>query len=119
MPSDPGNRQGRPSRDARWIAATVLGRVTEDGAFASAALAAELGRARPDRRDASLATEILYGTLRILPAIDEILAPRLRKPLASLDPFARAVLRTAIYQLGALDRVPARAVVHASVELVR
>ncbi len=46
----------------------VLARVEKEGAFASAALEAELERAvQLDARDRALATELVYGSLRVLP----------------------------------------------------
>ena len=50
---------------ARDIAFEVLRRVEEGGAYASRALDAALARAgRLDPREAALATELVYGTLR-------------------------------------------------------
>ena len=52
----------------RDVAARVLARVDEDRSFASAALQAELSRAvQLEPRDRALATEIVYGSLRVLP----------------------------------------------------
>jgi 16S rRNA (cytosine967-C5)-methyltransferase len=97
----------------------VLARVTDDGAFASRALDAELKRAALPPRDAALATEIVYGALRVLPALDALIAERLTRADARLDPLVRAALRSAAYQLWHLDRVPTHAIVDESVRLVR
>ena len=55
----------------------VLERVAERGAYASRALDAELSRAGLDARDAALATEIVYGALRVLPELDRRIAAHL------------------------------------------
>ncbi|HKU36757.1 MAG TPA: transcription antitermination factor NusB, partial [Polyangiales bacterium] len=57
-------------QSARWVAARVLERVLGQGAYASRALDAELSRNKLAPRDAALATEIVYGALRVLPALD-------------------------------------------------
>jgi len=104
--------------DARSLAAHVLWRVCTDGAYASRALDAELARARLDPRDAALATEIIYGTLRVLPTLDAAYGAHLRRGADALEPLVRAVLRVASYQLLHLERVPPHAVVDAAVGFV-
>jgi 16S rRNA (cytosine967-C5)-methyltransferase len=85
---------------SRRIAFDVLRRVEEGGAFASRALDAALARAGTlDAREAGLATELVYGTLRRALALDAALAPHSRRPLAELDPAARVALRMGAYQL--------------------
>ena len=108
-----------PDQDARTLAATVLARVTEDGAYASRALDAELQRAGLAPRDAALSTEIVYGSLRVLPALDRIIAERLTRADARMDGLVRATLRAATYQLWHLSRLPTHAIVDESVRGVR
>ncbi len=104
---------------ARDVATQVLFRVADKGAFAAAALDAELRRAKLDRRDAALATEIVYGALRAVPELDAALAARLTRPVSALDGLTRAALRAGAYQLLHLGRVPPHAVVDAAVAAVR
>ena len=104
---------------ARGVAIRVIERVTDGGAFASAALDGELNRARLDPRDAALATAIVYGALRVLPQLDRWIASRLHRPDAKLDPVLAAALRAGCYQLAYLQRVPAHAVVDECVGVVR
>lgn len=102
---------------ARRIALTVLVRVERGGAFANRALDAELqSSGRLDPRDAALATELVYGTLRRQLFIDHALAPLCRTPLTELDHETRALLRLGAHQILHL-RVPERAAVHTTVEL--
>jgi 16S rRNA (cytosine967-C5)-methyltransferase len=103
----------------RELAVRVLVRVTDEGAFASRALDAELTRAELPAREAAFATELVYGTLRVLPALDAQLAAHLHKGLERMDPLLRATLRCGAYQLFHLARVPAHAAVDESVKLVR
>lgn len=104
--------------NAREVAAVVLERVATEDAFASLTLDAEISRAQLDRRDAGLATEIVYGALRVLPDLDRVLAQVLTRPDTKLDPLVHAVLRAGTYQLLYLDRVPAHAIVDAAVSFL-
>jgi len=103
----------------RRIAFEVLRRVEEGGAYASRALDAALAQAGAlDPREAGLATELVYGTLRRALALDTALAPLSRLPIADLDPAARVALRLGAYQLLHL-RTPAHAAVGETVALVK
>jgi 16S rRNA (cytosine967-C5)-methyltransferase len=103
---------------ARRIAFEVLRRVESEGAYASDLLHAELG-ASVKTEDAALATEIVLGVLRWRRQLDCLLDRYLKKPVERLDLAVALALRIGIYQLRFLDRVPARAVVNESVELVK
>jgi 16S rRNA (cytosine967-C5)-methyltransferase len=106
-----------PLDTARGVAATVLHRVVVDSAFASRVLDSELARTALDERDARLATEIVYGTLRIAPELDRELDQHLTR--GRPDPFTYAALRTAAYQARCLARVPDHAIVQETVALVK
>jgi 16S rRNA (cytosine967-C5)-methyltransferase len=101
------------------VAARVLERVENDGAFADLALDAEIHRHALATRDVSLATELVFGTLRWQRYLDWILAPHSRRRLPSLDTRVRVLLRVAAYQIAFLERVPAFAAVHDAVTLAR
>jgi 16S rRNA (cytosine967-C5)-methyltransferase len=104
---------------ARDVAAQVLARVDKERAFASAALEAELGRAvQLDARDRALATELVYGTLRVAPWLDGEIARFAPRGTSKLDPRVRAHLRVAAYQLY-FTRVPAFAAVSEAVDAVK
>ena len=107
-----------PPSTARGAATAVLFRIERDGAWATPALDAEIDRARLDRRDAALATAIVYGALRTLPRLDAALDAHLRDP-GGLDGWTRAALRVAAFQLLHLPRIPPRAIVHEAVDIVR
>ena len=108
-----------PPAPARAAAVRVLERVERDAAWADRALEAEVGRRRLAPRDAALATELVFGTLRWQRYLDWILAPHSRRRLAALDPRVRVVLRVSAYQLAFLERVPPFAAVNDAVSLAR
>lgn len=82
-------------------------------------LDAELRLAGLAPRDASFATELAYGTLKMQRALAWSVQTALRRPLESLDPPLRWVLLLGAYQLLYLDRVPAHGAVDESVKLAR
>jgi 16S rRNA (cytosine967-C5)-methyltransferase len=107
-----------PISQARTIAFEVLRRVEAEGAYASDALHAELGpRVTPE--NAALATEITLGVIRWRRLLDFLLDRQLKKPVAQLDLPVALALRMGLYQIRFLERVPARAAVNESVELVK
>src|SRR2546423_1674234 len=103
---------------ARIAAFEVLLRVERTDAYASELLhASQYAELSP--KDHGLATEIVMGVLRWRSALDEWIAKYSSQKLEKLDPEVVAALRVAAYQLQFLDRVPERAAVHESVELVK
>ena len=102
---------------ARAVAIHVLERVARDGAFADLALDAALARQRLSMRDAALATELTYGTLRWQRYLDWVLAPHSRRPLESLEARVLAAVRVAAYQIVFLERIPPFAAVNDAVSL--
>src|SRR5271169_949157 len=103
---------------ARKITYEVLRRVEAEGAYASDVLHAELG-ARVKTEDAGLATELVMGVLRWRRLLDFLLERQLKKPVARLYLPVSLALRIGLYQLRFLERVPARAAVSESVEIVK
>jgi 16S rRNA (cytosine967-C5)-methyltransferase len=103
---------------ARTIAFDVLLRVAKQNAYADDVLRAELdGTVKTE--DAGLATELALGVLRWQRLLDFVIDRYLKKPANTTDVEVRIALRLGMYQLMFLDRVPARAAVHESVELVK
>ena len=104
---------------ARDVAARVVARVVEEQSFAAAALEGELGRAvQLEARDRALATELVYGTLRVMPWLLGEIGRHVPKGIKSVDERVRAPMVVAAYQLW-FTRVPAFAAVSEAVEAVR
>jgi len=102
----------------REAALETLRRV-ERGALARETLDGVLRRRKLEARDRDLARELVQGILRHQETIDSLLAPRLKRPLEKAHAVDRNALRLGAYQLVFLDRIPARAAVHTSVEAVK
>jgi 16S rRNA (cytosine967-C5)-methyltransferase len=87
------------------------------GAWSAEALAAK--SLHLDARDAALASDIVFGTLRRRGELDALIGQYSKRAVDKLDPAVRTALEIALYQLRFLDRVPDHAAVNDSVELVR
>jgi 16S rRNA (cytosine967-C5)-methyltransferase len=104
--------------NARDVARRVLRRVDE-GAYATLALAGELGRARSlTSADRALATELTYGVLKRRRRLDWALAANAPRGLSAIDARVLDALRIGAYQILFL-RVPAHAAVDDAVEAVK
>ncbi len=100
----------------RRVAFEALAAV-EHGAFASDSLR-HLSAAL-DSRNAGLAAQIVFGCLRYRAQLDFLILHYSSRHAESLDEPVRLALRMGIFQLRYLDRVPAHAAVHESVELAK
>ena len=103
---------------ARRIAYDVLRAVGERDAYANLLLPALLRERGLTSRDAALATELVYGTLRGRGGYDAILAICSDRRLDRIDPPLLQVLRLGAHQLLA-TRIGAHAAVATSVDLAR
>jgi 16S rRNA (cytosine967-C5)-methyltransferase len=115
-----GPRQPRPERvsPARLVAFDVLEAVRVDEAYANLLLPARIRRARLSRADAAFATELTYGTLRLLGYYDRVVELAAGRPTTAIDPAVLDVLRLGTHQLLA-TRVPTHAAVFEQVALAR
>ena len=107
-----------PISPARTAAFDILLRVEREDAYASEQLHSAQ-YAMLSSADHALATELVMGVLRWRSLLDQQIAGQSSQRLEKLDPEVLAALRLAAYQLGFLDRVPQRAAVHESVDLVK
>ncbi|GAA3730102.1 RsmB/NOP family class I SAM-dependent RNA methyltransferase [Streptomyces tremellae] len=122
-----GRRTGKPYRrpkkdPARSLAFEALRAVDERDAYANLVLPPLLGKAREqpgfDARDAALATELVYGTLRRQGTYDAVISACVDRPLREVDPPVLDVLSLGTHQLLGM-RIPTHAAVSATVELAR
>ena len=107
-----------PVSPARAASFDILLRVEQQDAYASELLHSQ----RLDRlslADRALTTEIVMGVLRWRSRLDSAIAAQSSRSLARLDPQVLTALRIAAYQLLYLSRVPARAAITESVDLVK
>ncbi len=122
-PAAPARRPARPARrsaptPAREVALAVLRAVTDRDAYANLLLPALLAERGLHGREAALATELAYGTLRGRGSYDAVLAACSTRALADIDPPLLDVLRLGAHQLLA-TRIGPHAAVATSVALAR
>jgi 16S rRNA (cytosine967-C5)-methyltransferase len=103
---------------ARRVAYDVLRAVDSADAYANLLLPHEIARARLDAKDAGLATELTYGTLRRRGTYDAVIAAAADRDVSRIDAPVLDALRLGVHQLLS-TRVASHAAVHETVELVR
>src|SRR5580704_6072601 len=113
-----GGGRGRRADPVRRLAYDVLIAVEQRDAYANLLLPSLLAERGLTGRDAALATELTYGTLRGRGSYDAILALCSDRGLNRVDPPLREVLRLGTHQLLA-TRVRPHAAVATSVDLAR
>lgn len=101
---------------SRTVAFEIL-QLVDKGGYASDLLFAR--STQLNSRDAGLASEIVFGALRFQSQLDFLIEHYSGRSPARLDAEVRIALRIGIYQLRYLERVPAHAAIHESVELIK
>lgn len=112
------NRQSMPVSPARAAAFDILLRVECEYSYASELLHSAAYK-HLSVSDHALATELVMGVLRWRFRLDDEITCAASQPLPKLDIEILIALRLALYQFRWLDRVPARAALYESVELIK
>ncbi len=103
---------------ARRQALAVIRAVRERGAYANLVLPQLLRENRVTGRDAALATELGYGTVRAAGALDEVIGACSSRSISTIEPAVLDLLRLGAYQI-LRTRIPPHAAVSATVNLTR
>ena len=114
----PKAQRRTPGDAVRRAAYDVLHAVETRDAYANLLLPRVLRERGLSGRDAALATELTYGTLRGRGTYDAILDLCSDRPVAQIDAPLRDLLRLGVHQL-MRTRIPAHAAVSTTVDLVR
>lgn len=105
---------------ARQTALQIVYKINEDGAFSNVAMDKELSKnLLKDRRDVSLVTEIVNGTIKNKLYLDHIIQQFSKQKLEKLSPWVRNILRISAYQILFLDKIPESAAVNEGVNLTK
>ena len=107
------------SHSARETALRVLISCRTNGAWADAALKAQLVRDGLDRADAALCSRIVYGVLQNQLLLDHYIGAYCSQRPDHLQPPLLDILRVGAYQILFLDKIPDSAAVNTSVELAK
>ena len=110
--------QRRGTRNPRELVVETLMRI-EDGGFSNIVWDNAMRRSELSDLDKMLATRIFYGTLSNMRLIDALWMDVEPEMLKRADNIVKMTLRSAMYQLVFLDRVPAYSIVSTSVDIVK
>lgn len=103
----------------RKAAVKALLKVENDAAYSNIALNAVLRESGLENADRAFASAIFYGVLDRRITIDFILSKFIKTPLKKVAPFTLEVLRSAVYQIMFMDKVPDSAAVNEAVKLIK
>ncbi|NMB00990.1 MAG: 16S rRNA (cytosine(967)-C(5))-methyltransferase RsmB [Firmicutes bacterium] len=103
----------------RQLAVITLNQLEETGGFLRELVDAQIRSNDLTRVDQGLYTELVYGTVRMRANLDYILQKYSSRPLAKIQLSILNVLRSALYQILYLDRIPVSAAVNEAVRLAR
>ncbi len=110
LPFQPGS--------TRQLAAQILDRIEDEGAFAEPLLDAYLTAClHNDVKNRRLVTQMVYGTLRMRGYLDWIIIHLYRGDFPVMAEGLKNILRMTLYQLFFLDRVPSYAAVNEAVNM--
>jgi 16S rRNA (cytosine967-C5)-methyltransferase len=113
------SRESRPAVSAARAAAfDILLRVERESSYASELLHSQT-YAKLTPTDHALTMELVMGVLRWQSLLDSEIVKSSAQPLSKLDFEILTALRLAVYQFRRLSRIPVRAAINESVELVK
>lgn len=103
----------------RKAAVKALLKVENDSAYSNIALNAVLRESGLENADRAFASAVFYGVLDRRITIDFVLSKFIKTPLKKVAPFTLEVLRSAVYQIMFMDKVPDSAAVNEAVKLIK
>ncbi|EGT5617549.1 16S rRNA (cytosine(967)-C(5))-methyltransferase RsmB [Clostridium perfringens] len=104
--------------NARKIIVEILDNVLLNGAYSNIEINKQFASNNIDPKDKGLITEVVYGTIKYKKMIDIILSSFVAD-IGKIDESVVNILRSAIYQMKFLDRVPPYAIVNEAVNLTK
>ena len=103
----------------RYLAVKALCKVDREGAYSNIALNSFLREYELSRENKALFTSIFYGTLDRKITIDYILKQFIKSGFNKIKPFTLNLLRSAVYQIKYMDKIPVSATVNESVNIIK
>lgn len=106
-------------KTARGAAVEALLLVKENEGYSNIVIDKVLREYELDSRDKRLAAAIFYGTLEKQITLDFYISFALKDKDQKLNSIVAVILRSAVYQIFCMDKIPASAAVNAAVELAK
>ncbi len=103
----------------RKAAVNILTKIERDNAYSNLALKDFLKDAELSREDIGFVSALVYGVLDRRITLDYILSRFMKTPIKKTAPFTLNVLRTALYQIMYMDKIPESAAVNEAVKLIK
>ena len=103
----------------RKAAVNILTKIERDNAYSNLALKDFLKDAELSREDTGFVSALVYGALDRRITLDYILSRFMKTPIKKTAPFTLNVLRTALYQIKYMDKIPESAAVNEAVKLIK
>ena len=97
--------------NARKVAVLALGKIFTDGAYSNIAVNSYLKESDLSKEDKAFATALIYGVLDRKITLDYVISSFVKTPIKKLSPFTLNVLRTALFQIMYMDKIPESAAV--------
>jgi len=108
-----------PKKSTRFIAIETLCQLQRSRKPVNGLFTNLISQYKISEADRQLATNIIYGILRLRQSLDLILQELCTQPLTKLKPFVYQALTVGLYQLFFLDRIPESAAVNESVKALQ
>ena len=105
--------------DARKTAVNALMRVNCGAAYSNIVLNEVLSKSELTGADRALASALFYGVLDRKITLDYIISQFIKTPVKKIAPLTINTLRTAVYQIYYMDKIPDSAAVNEAVKLVK
>lgn len=103
----------------RKAAVNILLKIERDGAYSNLAVSNFLKESDLEGMDKALASALVYGVLDRKITLDSVLSRFMKTPLKKVAPFTQQVLRTGLYQIMFMDKIPESAAVNEAVKLIK
>lgn len=104
---------------ARECALRALINIAKNGAYSDKAVDAALSGTSFDARDRALVTNIVYGTVSNRLLLDYRIQNASKIKIKKMDTAVREILRSAVYQIFLLEKIPDSAAVNEAVKLAK
>lgn len=103
----------------RKTAVSVLTKIEKDSAYSNITLKSFLNDTELTKEDTAFVSALVYGVLDRRITLDYVLSRFMKTPLKKTAPFTLNVLRTALYQIMFMDKIPESAAVNEAVKIIK
>ena len=105
--------------NARRLAVSALLKVENDTAYSNITINNMFHGSDASNEERALASAIFYGVLDRRITLDYVLNALMKAPFEKTAPYTKQVLRSGLYQIMYMDRIPQSAAVNESVKLIK